>query len=143
MTYQPWLVLLLTVLVGCSKQPEYELAPTSGVVTLDDEPLAGAVVNFQPMTSGDKVLASGSVGRTDESGRFVLETVQEEPGAWVGRHKVKIFSYSPETAPKDDFDRGPRKERVPHRYNYRSQLQFSVPVGGTEKANFELSSKPG
>lgn len=128
--------------VGCGSDHGYQLAPTSGVVTLDGEPLVAAVVNFQPMTSGDKVLGPGSVGRTDQSGRFELLTVQDDLGAWVGTHKVKIYSYSPETPSIEDTDSGPSQERVPHRYNYQSKLTFEVPEGGTDQANFDLQTNP-
>ncbi len=128
--------------VGCSSNAGYELAPTSGTVTLDGEPLAGAVVNFQPMTSGDKQLGPGSVGRADASGRFSLTTVDDDPGAWVGVHKVRIYSYSPESPVTSDVDTGPSQERVPERYNYRSKLTFEVPPAGTDQANFELQTNP-
>ena len=142
MTSSGGIAVVMLLAIGCGSQVEYQLAPTSGIVTLDDEPLVGAVVNFQPMTTGDKVLATGSVGRTDENGRYTLETINEEPGAWVGRHKVKIFSYSPETPVKTDVDTGPSKERVPQRYNYRTTLKLEVPAAGTNEANFQLSSQP-
>ncbi len=136
------LIGLTLLFVGCSSNPGYELAATSGTETLDGEPLAGAVVNFQPLTTGDKVLGPGSVGRADASGRFSLTTVDDKPGAWVGVHKVRIYSYSPESPVESDVDAGPSQERVPDRYNYQSKLTFEVPAAGTSEANFELQTKP-
>ncbi len=137
----PVLVLLTTLMfVGCGAQREYELAPVSGKVTLDGQPLGSAVVNFQPKTSGDKKLGPGSVGRTNENGEYQLVTITDEPGAWVGSHKVKIYSYSPETPTSSDVDTQPSQERVPDRYNYRTRLTFEVPAQGSQQADFELQT---
>ena len=138
------LVLATTTLwcfAGCGG-PKYELAPVSGIVTLDGEPLVNGVVNFQPKVQKGMPNAPGSVGRTDATGRFHLITIHDEPGASPGRHKVKIYSYSPETPLETDEDTGPSVERVPERYNYATRLLFEVPNEGTEQANFDLTTDP-
>jgi len=71
-----------------------------------------------------------------------LTTVYDEPGASLGLHKVKIYSYSPESASASDVDTGPNQERVPERYNYRTQLTFEVPAAGTDQADFVLTTTP-
>lgn len=135
---------LASQVCGCGGT-DYPLAPVSGVVTLDGEPLAGAAVVFQPKPAEPvEKAAPGSVGRTDDQGRFALATVHEEPGAALGRHRVRIYSYSPESAPVSDVDTTKVVERVPDRYNYRSQLFFEVTAEGTAAADFELTtSEPG
>ena len=127
--------------MGCNN-PAYQLVPVAGTVTLDGIPLADGVVNFQPTGQKGKTAAPGSVGRTDVAGSFQLATVNEQPGASLGRHKVKIYSYSPESAPVGDVDAGPNQERVPERYNYRTRLTFDGPAGGTDQADFELTTEP-
>jgi hypothetical protein len=136
----PLIVSLWALGAGCD-QPAYQLVPVSGSVTLDGVPLADGVVNFQPTGQSGKKAAPGSVGRTDSAGKYQLTTVNDEPGASLGRHKVKIYSYSPESAPVGDSDTGPSQERVPERYNYRTQLTFEVPDGGTDQADFELTTE--
>lgn len=128
----------LLVTLGCGSSP-YDLAPVSGTVTLAGEPLSGAVVNFQPMASGSANVGPGSNGRTDTAGHFELNTIQDETGAVVGRHRVRIYSYSPESPSVEDTDSGPVVERVPQRYNYRSTLTYTVPEEGTDQANFDLT----
>ncbi len=106
---------------------------------LDGTPLAGAVVNFQPSSKGSANVGPGSNGRTDDAGRYELTTVQDEAGAVVGQHRVRIYSYSPESPSVQDTDSEPVIERVPQRYNYRSTLTFTVPEEGTDQANFDLT----
>ncbi|MEM9659403.1 MAG: hypothetical protein AAF961_13680 [Planctomycetota bacterium] len=131
---------LLCGVAGCGSS-QFDLVPVSGVVTLDGEPLAGGVINFQPNApAGQTTGGPGSSSHTDDEGRFEMETIQGEPGAVVGTHKVRIYSFSPETPIASDSDAGPSKERVPHRYNYRSELTFEVPVGGTDAADFKLTT---
>lgn len=134
-----FLLLLCTAMVcGCSES-EFPLAPISGTVTLDGEPLAGGVINFQPIAVGGATNPGpGSSSHLDEAGHFSLETIQGAPGAVVGTHKVKIYSYSPESPATSDVDTGPSQERVPERYNYRSTLTFDVPAAGNDQANFDL-----
>jgi len=135
--------LLACMASGCSRQP-FPLAAVSGTVLLDGQPLAGGVVNFQPIaTEKARITGPGSTGRTGPDGRFTLQTITRHPGAVIGPHRVKIYSYSPETPVATEGDTGPRLERVPDRYNYRSELTFEVPAAGTSTADFSLSTKPG
>src|SRR2546423_14993947 len=78
------------ILFTCCEQ---SLVPVSGRVTLDDKPLAGAVVTFQPRAGGDaaKSPTSGSVGRTDQDGRYNLRLIApDQPGAAVCNHTGPI-----------------------------------------------------
>ncbi len=133
------LICMMPCGVGCGSSSKYPTAQVSGIVTLDNEPLSGAIVNFQPVGGDNPNVGPGSTGRADENGHFSLTTIHDDPGAVVGTHKVRIYSYSPESAPAGDGDAGPIVERVPHRYNYRSQLTFSVPAEGTKEADFKLT----
>lgn len=69
-------------LVGCGSG--VTLLPVSGTVTLDDKPVAGAAVLFQPAAGGP---ASSAV--TDAEGRYTLETASRQ-GAVPGEHKVTV-----------------------------------------------------
>src|SRR5688572_29155643 len=59
---------------GCSPVPP-SVVPVSGRVTLAGEPLAGAVVTFQPAPGESAAELSGSVGRTNAEGRYELRLV--------------------------------------------------------------------
>jgi hypothetical protein len=64
----------------------------------------------------------------------------EQPGAFVGKHRVEITA---KTFVPDNIDpaRRPKpKTFVPVKYSQNSALTFEVPPGGTAEANFPLSS---
>lgn len=134
---QTFIVFVIALMLGCESSKD-QLAPVSGIVTLDGEPLSDGVVIFQPMAGDNLNVGPGSNARTDEQGRFVLNTIDEQPGAIVGRHRIRIYSFSPESPRVDDTDSEPPSERVPPRYNHRSKLTFNVSAEGTGEANFDL-----
>jgi hypothetical protein len=124
----------LLALSGCGGGP---VAPVSGRVTLAGQPLEGAVVTFQPVTSddGSVVTTTGSVGRTDANGRFELRLVEpDKPGAAVGKHRVTI---STSTSDPGNDAQLPTGERVPEAWRDGSQT-FEVPPEGTSAANFDI-----
>lgn len=130
-------IVVCLLLAGCNSDA-YELAPVSGVVTLDGKSVPGALVNFQPMAKDGTSPGPGSTGRCDETGRYELSTVHDEPGAVVGTHRVRIYSYSPESPVSQDSGVGLPREQFPNRFNYGSKLTFEIESGGTEAADFKL-----
>ena len=144
-----WLGLgLLLCGLGCDGRPP-KLVPVSGRVTLDGAPLADAYVSFQPRGDrGNEVPGPASVGKTDSNGRFTLALVRpNEPsspaavGAVVGPHRVVIRKvHSAAAAPGEESGR--YQEGLPARYNAETILEFTVPAGGTDKADFALTSAP-
>ena len=93
----PCIVLCLCLVIplvfpGCG-QPGYEVAPVSGRVTLDGQPMPGVHVSFQPQAGRDNQLnpGPGSVGVTDAEGRFTLRLSDpDRPGAVVAAHTVRM-----------------------------------------------------
>ena len=87
-----WACALLTVLLtvwlaGCSSnKPKLPLAPVSGTITMDGEPLAGVEVVFMSPTG------HASVGWTDQDGKYALQFRQFGPGAGPGRNTVMVRS---------------------------------------------------
>ena len=75
-------------LAGCSYQPDDmpKIAPVSGVVTLDGQPLPEAEILFQP-SSG-----RASTGMTDENGEYTLLFNRNTYGAKVDDHDVSIIT---------------------------------------------------
>jgi hypothetical protein len=83
--------------IGCgSGSPALKLpnpVPASGTITIDDKPLAKALVYFAP--DGAQVKGPGSSAITDESGKFELATVisdESKPGAIPGNYRVSVSS---------------------------------------------------
>lgn len=119
------------------------MASVSGRVTLDGEPLASASLQFKPHRVGDAVnVGPTSVGTTDEQGRYRLQTYAGSNGAVVGTHTVSISTYEARLVDPRKSDRVEviSKEVLPSRYRAPSELKFTVPSGGADDANFDLTS---
>jgi hypothetical protein len=116
------------------------LAPVSGIITLDGKPVPGAQVSFQPQGGEQKNPGPGSAGVCDVSGRYELTTIRKEPGAVTGPHAVRVYGPKDKMISGSDVDVPGRKELFPPKYNFQTELSFEVPAGGTDQANFDLSS---
>ncbi len=141
----PWrtltIVLALTLgMVGCGSK--LKVAPVSGTVLLDGQPLAGASVNTQPIsTAANPKPGSGSFGKTDAQGHYSLEVVDPPiAGAMVCEHRVTIIRGSKELYRSSDAPVKSQEGSWPARYSDGS-LRLSVPLEGTTEANFELTLK--
>ncbi len=96
-------VLLGPFAAGCR---EMKVAPVSGTVTLDGNPLKKASVVFQP--EGGRP----SFGVTDENGYYRLGYSMNEEGAEVGSCKVTLST----ALESGDYGSKKSKELVPPRY---------------------------
>jgi hypothetical protein len=128
-------------LVGCGSSAPYELAPVSGVVTLNGKAIPHTQIVFQPQGTADNPAPGpGSTAFCDDAGRFELKTVRGEPGAVVGLHGVQIYAHGPPKSVAKDTDDGPQvKEAFPAKYNLQSQLTYEVPAAGSMAADFALT----
>jgi hypothetical protein len=119
---------------GCGSSQPQNVGKVSGKVTLEGQPLAGAVVTFSPVTAG----GSSALGRTDDSGQFSLSYAQGIEGAEIGENRVSISTYD-EGDPDGDPPRPKVLEKVPLKYNVRTELVRDVkPEDNT--FDFELHS---
>ena len=76
-----WGMMTVVLLAGCGGG----LAPVSGTVTLDGEPVAGAKVTFLP--AGPGIPATGT---TDATGRYELRIGSGRTGVPRGRYGVTV-----------------------------------------------------
>lgn len=145
-------ICCLLFLAGCGpvgRPPVSGLVTVSGIVSLDDKPLANASVTFVPMAGGSgQEVAAG--GMTDSTGKYVLRTEGDSSGVRPGRYKVIISSIvMPDGSVRQiDADNSPMslmtqggKEVVPAKYSdlIGSTLSSNVDAaGGT--IDFKLSS---
>jgi hypothetical protein len=104
-------------------------------------------VSFQPIGPAENPNPGrGSSAYTDESGRFVLIS-DKHIGAVVGKHLVRITTRAKELAGEPGVgspDGAPverRAEPIPPEWNAESQMQFDVPPGGTNQANFDITTR--
>lgn len=129
-------------LAGCGSQP-YNLAPVSGTVTINGEPLAGAHVNFQPIASDRQKPepGPGSFGMTDENGHYSLEAIDPPAeGAVVGNHRITIVMKSHSDDISNDEIRPEDMETLPEEW-WNNSKQFKVPEGGTVAADFNIEMR--
>lgn len=139
--------LLFILLVGCSGKP-YKVAKVSGRVTLDGKPLPKASITFVPMASEGNI-APGPTARdvTDDEGRYTLTIDKDTPGAVVHKCRIYITTVIGPVVPNDE-DGGPPtlrkkmpRDKVPEKYNLKTELTFDVPREGTDTADFDLTSR--
>ena len=72
--------------LGCSSRGP-ELGRVEGTVTLDGEPLEGALVTFKPKRGRP------SLAETDAQGKYSLNYRVDELGARLGTHYVTISTF--------------------------------------------------
>jgi hypothetical protein len=128
------LPLACAFLAGCSSTT----APVSGRITLNGKALAKASVTFAPVgTKGEMEPGPSSAAITNEDGRYTLRLIgQSGKGAMIGKHKVMI-ALQEEVDTSDD---NPVKlKQLPLKFNGQTTLEFDVPAGGTDKADFNLT----
>ncbi len=131
-----FLTAFILFCAGCA-QPA--VAPVSGRVTLDGQPLSGVFVIFEPIQSGANP-GTGSIGKTDAEGRYTLRQMQpDRPGALIGAHRVRIT-----TAPSVNLADGrPPSDRQPKTlFTSSAEAPCIVPPGGADQLDFHLTSPP-
>ena len=101
-------LLCLVPLVGCAKSDRPPLGGVHGTVTLDGQPLAGAIVTFEPVEPG-----RGSMAMTDAQGKYELIYIRDDKGAKPGAHRVQITTSNANAG---------KPELLPPRYNAQTTL---------------------
>jgi hypothetical protein len=103
--------------VGCGRK----LVTTSGVITLDGQPLGGAVVQFQPEGPGGDI----ATGTSEADGSFRLSTGGAD-GAAPGAYRVVVVKFDSSGKSKG------KASLLPKRYASRdaTPLQCTVPHDG-------------
>lgn len=108
-------VVFTGLLPGCRGEAYHTVC---GKVTLDGEPLAGAIVSF--VTVGEP--PTNCVSVTDENGNYHLQRTQDTQGTPAGHYRVYISTYR--SGMEDGEPSSP--ERVPMKYNVHSELTAAV-----------------
>jgi hypothetical protein len=109
---------------GCAETGP-ELAPVTGRITLDGNPLVKADIVFQPDDSRPP-----SAGRTDADGRYQLAYKRGVMGGTVGSNTVQITISSDVVA---------NPPNIPARYNTESELTREV-KSDPNQFNFDLTT---
>ena len=116
------MVALLLLPAGCGGGGA-GLGSVEGTVTFDGQPLANAIVSFEPADEAGE--RSSYDGQTDESGHYVLHATASQKGAELGEYIVQI------TMPKlaSDDPNAKTAVKIPEKYNTRSELKATVKEG--------------
>jgi len=131
--YRPIWFLILFVIAGCGRGGSIpSLGEVSGIVTLDGQPLADAIVTFAPAAGRP------SQGITGTDGRYTLAYTTERSGAMVGDHVVRISTDRYVERSGGAVEQ--ITERVPAMYNAQSTLTATVKAGKNDLP-FQLQSK--
>lgn len=128
--------LVLVVLCGCGEKGP-ELGEVSGTITLEGEPVEGAVVTFLPLFEGGVEVECRP--KTDADGNYSMRYSVDRPGVLLGEHRVMI---STEDSAKDPVTGAISHvpERIPKHYTRDSILTYSVEPGKND-ASFDLKKK--
>jgi hypothetical protein len=95
MTRWGWAAGLVSILLaGCGPGSSGTI-PVSGKITKGGQPLAGALVTFQPNAADGKAAS----GTTDSAGVYKLTTLVNGDGALPGSYKVTVTKFAGGAAP--------------------------------------------
>ena len=135
------LLLFVVFATGCGSKG---IVPVSGKVTLDGAPLANATIVFSPIAAPGSIDAGlSSTGKTNDKGEYTLKASDGSNGAAVGKHRVSVTVLVVKSGDGDERPRGgpPLVNKVPRKYSDPTELTFEVLSGGTDKADFPLTTK--
>ena len=137
----------IVFIFGCSRHNDLHLAPVSGIILYEGQPLPNANVCFLPE---DKNNRAASV-QTDTNGRFVLTTFKKGDGVVSGKYQVTVSKFEEIEISEGNIKKSNRlpkdnknlKPLIPMRYNLpaTSGLIVDVPAKGIKKLKLELTSK--
>lgn len=135
-------------LAGCG-DGRPSLVNATGTVTLDGEPVEGAIVSFKPVVEEGAAYQRPSNGVTDSAGQFVMMTYEKGDGLPEGKYQVGIQKREVVgELPKNYNDETPDQFSV--RYRWVTPRQYADPASsgltaevtssGIEPPVFELKS---
>lgn len=76
--------VVLSSLTGCSGSSD-PLGEVSGTITIDGQPVKNGSIEFVPAAGGRPSLAL-----SDESGKYQAYYLPGQPGALVGKHRIRF-----------------------------------------------------
>ncbi len=138
--------VLVVSLFGCGKDPGEALFPTTGAVTLDGQPVVGASVEFVPKGNSENGPRRGSIGVTDDEGKYLL-VYRQSRGCPAGEFTVSIkkSSYREPTGGESEEEmqaiERDKGKPLPGVYGgLKSKLEATVSSDGENVFNFDLKS---
>lgn len=130
--------LCALLICGCGGGNEREVAPVSGVVTIDGKPLDHGTVMFVPP------VGQSAKGTINPDGSYVMTTYSNGDGAPVGENRVMVDAAIRGKGSKDDLlGMAIIESPIPREYADvgLSKLVFNVEADADNKYDIALSSK--
>jgi hypothetical protein len=123
---------------ACSQGNALNQQAVSGSVTLDGRPLEHATIQFTPLDN-PKGLFGGTLVN---AGQY---QITRDKGLPPGKYAVRISAaHRTEKAavagPPGTGTSSPAKERLPERYNSKTEIQIEVKSNGGNKFDFDMTS---
>lgn len=137
------LLLSFSACGGSSDAPD--LGMVKGTVTLDDQPVSGALVSFVP-NSSKETTGPASTATTDASGNYSLTAPGNRSGAVIGFHRVAVQCPGVVgvnvSTPDGDSGSATDNCKVPEKYNDPNRSGITAEVkAGENDVPIKLKSK--
>jgi hypothetical protein len=90
----PLLCGVAACIAGCGDgAKQFPIAAVRGKVVCDGEHVRNVIVYFNPVSTSEKeqaVIGKQAIGVANDVGEFVLSTYNDQDGAVIGRHSVRV-----------------------------------------------------
>ena len=103
--FPAFIVASLSVAIGCGPKSEFPLAPVSGTVVFEGQPVTAGHLQFAP--AGDGGLTAGKVATADikGDGSFTFGSYSKDDGAVIGTGQVFYLEPATVEEPPPDADK--------------------------------------
>ena len=150
MTYRYFPAIILLVLItfatGCGGSTKQKTNRVEGTVEYKGAPLAGASVTFYPVGGG----ATPAFGKTDENGKYKLQTAQGEVDAGTTPGEYTVTVSKRESVPtgkklrggdNDElvYDETVMQETLPTQYTTVDKTPFKATVENKKLNTFDFT----
>ncbi|MCZ2341426.1 MAG: carboxypeptidase-like regulatory domain-containing protein [Bacteroidales bacterium] len=139
-----WLCLIAFA-SGCGTNAANEkMAPIGGTVSLDDQPLVGATIEFIPINGPAE---TGGTSVSDAEGKYSIVNHRNIPGVAMGDYKIVVSKWTkkdgtPLVEGESYFNTPNVIQNIPAPYTAPETTPFSVTVTEqTQVPDLKLSSK--
>jgi hypothetical protein len=130
--------LWLPLIAGCGPGNPLGRVAVAGKIALDGVPLSNGNIRFMQEKSGG--VSTGAVIAAD--GTYQVDA---QHGLPPGKYRVEIYSGDDTHKVEISVPTGgmppPAVERIPEKYNIKTELTIDVTAGGVQRFNFDLKSK--
>ncbi len=130
-------LVLAAITIGCGTDTNGRV-PLAGQVFLDGQPLDRGSIEFHPQDA-----AGAITGGVVKDGAFEIPATQ---GATPGKYQVRVFAagtgveIDPNLPPGPESERQVAVERIPARFNLKSELEVDVAPQGNKDLRFDLEA---